>query len=94
VSPISTPLGILGLPPAAETSPGFLFVSPHVIFALRVGGVGRDVIMNQRNWIIAAVVVIILIIGYYALRPGAQAPTETATPPATTEQPAQPAPAQ
>ena len=50
--------------------------------------------MNQRNWIIAAVVVIILIIGYYAMRPGAQAPTETATPPATTEQPAQPAPAQ
>jgi hypothetical protein len=50
--------------------------------------------MNQRSWIIAAVLVIILIIGYFMMRPGAEAPTEAATPPATTEQPAQPAPAQ
>jgi hypothetical protein len=54
--------------------------------------------MNQRNWIIAAVVVIVLIVGYLVMRPGEQAPTETAAPPAatmeqpaTTEPPAQPA---
>jgi hypothetical protein len=67
---------------------GFFFVSHHVILAS--GGAVRNIKMNQRNWIIAAVVVIILVIGYFVW-PRAEAPTETATPPATTEPPAQPA---
>lgn len=51
--------------------------------------------MDRRTWIIvAAAVLVVVIVAYYAFRPSAEAPTETAAPPATTEQPAQPAPAQ
>jgi hypothetical protein len=46
--------------------------------------------MNTQNWIIAAVVVLLIVAGYFFLRPTAETPT---APPATTEQPAQPAPA-
>jgi hypothetical protein len=50
--------------------------------------------MDSRTWsIIAIAVLVILVAGYYLLQPTAQTPTGTATPPATTEQPAQPAPA-
>jgi hypothetical protein len=49
--------------------------------------------MNTRNWIIAAVAVVLLIAIYFyfvVFQPGAEAPTEITAPPATTE----PAPAQ
>jgi hypothetical protein len=41
---------------------------------------------------IAAVVVLLIIVGYFLLRPAGEMPTAT-TPPATIEQPAEPAPA-
>jgi hypothetical protein len=47
--------------------------------------------MNTRNWIIAAVAVVLLIAIYFVVfQPGAEAPTQITAPPATTE----PAPAQ
>jgi hypothetical protein len=46
--------------------------------------------MTTQNWIIAVVVVLLIIAGYFFLTPTAETP---ATPPATNEQPAQPAPA-
>jgi hypothetical protein len=51
---------------------------------------------NQTYWIIAAVVLVLVVVVvlYNTFRPGGEAPTETTAPPATTEQPAQPAPAQ
>jgi hypothetical protein len=45
--------------------------------------------MDTRTWAIVAIAVVILILGFFFLRPGRETPT---TPPATTEQPAQPAP--
>lgn len=51
--------------------------------------------MNTRNWIFAALVVLALIAIYSLFfRPGAEEPTEAAAPPATTEQPVDPAPAE
>jgi hypothetical protein len=49
--------------------------------------------MTTQNWIIVAVVVLVIIAGYFLLRPTGETPADTAAPPATTEQPAQPAPA-
>jgi type II secretory pathway component PulM len=47
--------------------------------------------MNTRNWIIAAVAVVLLVVIYFVVfQPGAEAPTEITAPPAATE----PAPAQ
>jgi hypothetical protein len=47
--------------------------------------------MDTRNWIFGAVAVVLLIAIYFLFfQPGAETPTETAAPPATTE----PAPAQ
>jgi hypothetical protein len=52
---------------------------------------GGRATMNTRNWIIAAVAVVLLIAIYFVFfQPGAEAPTEITAPPATTE----PAPAQ
>jgi hypothetical protein len=50
--------------------------------------------MDTRTWIIVAIaVLVILVAGYYLLRPAAEAPTAGTDSPAVTEQPAQPAPA-
>ena len=50
--------------------------------------------MSTQNWIIAAVVVLLIIAGFYfVMRPTGETPAGTTAPPATTEQPAQPAPA-
>ena len=46
--------------------------------------------MSTRTWVIVAVGVLVAIVAYFALSPQSEAPVET---PPTTEQPAQPAPA-
>jgi hypothetical protein len=56
----------------------------------KAGCFERGPAMGAQNWIIAAVVVLLIVAGYFFLRPTAETPT---APPATTEQPAQPAPA-
>jgi hypothetical protein len=48
--------------------------------------------MDTRIWIIG-VVVVLVIVGYFALRPRGEAPPAATDSPAVTEQPAEPAPA-
>ena len=52
----------------------------------------RGSLMGTRNWIIGAVVVVVVIvIGYFALGPAGEAPTAGIEAPATTEQTTAPA---
>jgi len=46
--------------------------------------------MSTRTWVIMALAVLVVIVAYFAMSPQSEAPVET---PPTSEQPAQPAPA-
>jgi hypothetical protein len=71
---------------------GFHFAFQRAILPCGLSGL-MEGSMTTQNWIIAAVVVLlIIIVGYFLLRPTGEMPAGT-TPPATTEQPAEPAPA-
>jgi hypothetical protein len=54
-------------------------------------GVVKEAAMETRTWIFG-VVVVLVIVGYFALQPRGEAPTDVTDSPAFTEEPAEPAP--
>jgi hypothetical protein len=86
---------VSGLRVYALNAPSFVCLrvpSSAIVQVVEHGAGEREDAMDARTWIFGAILVL-LVVGYFALRPRGEAPTAAADSPAVTEQPAEPAPA-